>query len=276
MPRLTCDISQSLWDALQSAARENGETIAHVVSRALADSLQVEHGTLFQVSTSGALVQGVLDGAVSVATLRAHGNFGLGTYVDLDGEMIALDGAFYQVRSDGSVRLADDAQLAPFAMVTHFSPERVTAMQPFATMAEMCAQLDAQRSSDNLFYAARLRGRFRHVHNRAACKVGAQETLAEAAAHQGEFHTDDVTGTMLGFWTPAYVKAVGVAGWHLHFISDDHRFGGHVLGASGAGIDVALEPLDDFRIAIPETPAFLASDLTQDPSAILDKAEKAR
>jgi acetolactate decarboxylase len=275
MPQLTCDISQSLWTALESAARENGETISHIVSRALADSLQIEHGTLFQVSTAGALVQGVLDGAVSVATLREHGNFGLGTYVDLDGEMIALDGQFYQIRSDGSVRLADDGQLAPFALVTHFAPERTVTMQPFATMAEMCAQLDALRTSDNLFYAARLRGRFRNVHNRAACKVGPHETLVEAAAHQGEFHTDDVSGTLAGFWTPAYVRSIGVAGWHLHFLSDDHRFGGHLLGASGEGIELALEHLDDFRIAIPETAAFLTSDLSGDSSAALDKAEKA-
>ncbi len=64
MPRLTCDISQSLWDALHAAARESGESVAHLVSRALADTLQVDHGTLFQVSTSGALVEGVFDGVV--------------------------------------------------------------------------------------------------------------------------------------------------------------------------------------------------------------------
>jgi acetolactate decarboxylase len=276
MPRLACDISQSLWNALEAAARENGETIAHVVSRALADSLQIEHGTLFQVSTSGALVEGVLDGAVSVAKLREHGDFGLGTYVDLDGEMIVLDGEFYQIRSDGSVRVADDSQLAPFAVVTHFAPEQTVTMQPFATMAEMCAQLDKLRTSDNLFYAARLRGRFRHVHNRAACKVGPHETLVQAAAHQGEFQADDVNGTMVGFWTPAYVRSIGVPGWHLHFLSDDQSFGGHVLGASAEGIELALEHLDDFRIAIPETAAFLASDLSRDPTAALDKAEKAR
>jgi acetolactate decarboxylase len=276
MPRLICDISQSLSDALHAGARETGETITHLVSRALADSLQVEHRTLFQVSTSGALVEGVLDGAVSVATLREHGNFGLGTYVDLDGEMIALDGEFYQIRSDGSVHLAEDGQLTPFAVVTHFNPERRLTLAPFTTLAELVAQLDALRTSENLFFAARLCGRFRHVHNRAACKVGPHETLADAAAHQGEFHTDDVSGTMVGFWTPAYVRTVGIPGWHLHFISDDHRYGGHVLGASAEGIEAALDHLDDFRIALPETAAFLAADLMADPGAVLESAEKAR
>ena len=123
MPRLACDISQSLWDAINEVASENGETIGHLVSRSLADTLQLEHGTLFQVSTSGALVEGVLDGVVSVETLREHGNFGLGTYADLDGEMIALDGVFYRVRSDGSVHVEEGSSLSPFALVTHFNPE---------------------------------------------------------------------------------------------------------------------------------------------------------
>lgn len=276
MPQLVCDISQSLLDALRIAARENGETISHVVSRALADSLQVEHATLFQVSTSGALVEGVLDGAVTVATLREHGNFGLGTYVDLDGEMIVLDGDFYQIRSNGTVRLAEDGQLAPFAMVTHFHPEKMVTLAPFATMAELCGLLDAVRTSDNLFYAARLRGRFDHIHQRAASKVGPDETLVQAAAHQGDFHAEAVTGTMAGFWTPDYVKTIGVAGWHLHFLSDDRGVGGHVLGAAGEGIELAMEHVDDFRVAIPETAVFLNTDLSRDPSAALDKAEKAR
>ncbi|HQS07558.1 MAG TPA: acetolactate decarboxylase, partial [Xanthobacteraceae bacterium] len=115
MPTLNCEISQSLWTALQAATRESGETISHIVSRALADTLQVDHGTLFQVSTSGALVEGLFKGVVSVGTLREHGDFGLGTFVDLDGEMIALDGAFFQMRGDGSIRRAEDSQQVPFA-----------------------------------------------------------------------------------------------------------------------------------------------------------------
>ena len=62
--------------------------------------------TLFQVSTSGALVAGVFSGAVSCRTLLDHGDFGVGTFARLDGEMVVLEGKIYQVRSDGSVSLA--------------------------------------------------------------------------------------------------------------------------------------------------------------------------
>ena len=60
----------------------------------------------------------------------------------------------------------------------------------------------------------------------------------------------------------------------FHFISDDQSHGGHVLGVAGKQIEAEVEHLDDFRIALPETEAFLASNLNFDPTAILDKVER--
>jgi len=42
--------------------------------------------SLNQVSIATALVEGVYQGALSVGTLREHGDLGLGTFVDLEGE----------------------------------------------------------------------------------------------------------------------------------------------------------------------------------------------
>jgi len=74
--------------------------------------------TLYQVSTATALVEGIYQGAVRVDTLREHGDLGLGTFENLDGEMVIVDGHFFQVRSDGSVRECDDDVLSPFAVIT--------------------------------------------------------------------------------------------------------------------------------------------------------------
>src|SRR3712207_8423939 len=58
------------------------------------------HHTLFQTSTIEALLDGNYEGDVTFAELEDRGDFGLGTFDALDGEMIALDGDFYQVRAD--------------------------------------------------------------------------------------------------------------------------------------------------------------------------------
>jgi acetolactate decarboxylase len=124
MPHLSCEISQSLLNALQTRVRTTGEPIDHIVMRALADQLQVPHATLFQVSTSGALVEGIYQGVVTVGELKRHGDLGLGTFADLDGEMVVVDGGFWQVPGSGAAHEASDSDLAPFAVVTNFRPER--------------------------------------------------------------------------------------------------------------------------------------------------------
>ena len=59
-----------------------------------------------QISTYPALEKGLYDGDVTYAQLAQAGDFGIGTFDSMDGEMIALAGQFYQARSDGSVRRA--------------------------------------------------------------------------------------------------------------------------------------------------------------------------
>ena len=82
-------------------------------------------------------------------------------------------------------------------------------------------------------------------------------------------------GTVVGSWSPPYSRSINVAGWHLHFGTADRSGGGHILGCRGRGLEATLQDLDDLRLAIPETDQFLHADLTQDPSAALNKAERA-
>src|SRR6201982_805350 len=96
MPQLECTISPGLWDALQTLANSAQEPVTYIVSRALAEYLDAAHHTVYQVSTATALVEGVYEGAVRIANLREHGDLGLGTFEELDGEMVILDGKFYQ------------------------------------------------------------------------------------------------------------------------------------------------------------------------------------
>jgi hypothetical protein len=70
VPNLSCEISQSLMNSLVTRVRTTGEPLNHIVMRALADHLAVQHATLFQVSTAGALVEGISQGVVTVGELR--------------------------------------------------------------------------------------------------------------------------------------------------------------------------------------------------------------
>ena len=113
------------------------------------------------------------------------------------------------------------------------------------------------------------------MHTRAVCKK-ADISLVDAAANQAEFELREIVGTIVGFWTPEYAKTVNIAGWHLHFLSEDRSGGGHLLDLAGSTLKAQVQHLDDFRMAIPENPEFLKVDLTRDSSKALDKAERVR
>lgn len=274
MPTLTCDISETLMRALQARSRQTGEPIAHIVMSSLADTLEIDHATLFQVSTSTALVEGVYGGVVTIGELKRHGDFGLGTFDGLDGEMLALDGHFYQVLGDGTVRDAGDDARVPFAVVTEFRVEREFTIDRVGSFDDLSAQLDRRRDTGNLFFAVRIDGHFAQIRTRALCKTASGVSLVDATAHQPEFALSDVSGTAVGFWTPLYARTINVAGWHFHFVTDDRTSGGHVLDCQGVNLHAQMQDLADVRIAMPETAAFLQADLSQDPSQELALAER--
>lgn len=233
---------------------------------------QVQH-TLYQVSTATALVEGIYQGAVQVSTLREHGDLGLGTFECLDGEMVIVDGHFFQVSSDGSVKEVQDNVLSPFAAVTAFSSDEAITLDYCRDLSYLTSQFDALRSSDNFFFALRVDGTFEHIHARAMRRTKEGVPLVQAAAVQPEFEFQNVAGTLVGFWTPEYAKSLNVPGYHLHFVSADRTHGGHVLECRGKHLRLQIQREGDYHIVLPETEEFLKADLRRDPTEALAKAE---
>src|ERR1700684_1692349 len=112
----------------------------------------------YQTSTMGALLDGVYDGDVTIRELLQHGNFGLGTFNGLDGEMLVLDGVCYQLRGDGSAQPAAPDQCTPFAVVTWFDADRSFEVSEPVDRAGLKARIDASLPSTNLIVAVRVSG----------------------------------------------------------------------------------------------------------------------
>ena len=56
-------------------------------------------GKYYQVSTLQALALGFSKSVITVKELIRHGDMGLGTFEDVDGEMIVLDGKCYRAKT---------------------------------------------------------------------------------------------------------------------------------------------------------------------------------
>ena len=230
---------------------------------------------LFQVSTIDALMQGVFDGFYSFNDLMAQGDFGIGTFDALEGEMIALDGDYYQVKADGVAYLVQENMTAPFATVTRFEVDQTAALENAANFTELARQLDRHLPSRNAFYALRIDGTFPYVQTRS---VPAQEKpyprLAEAVKNQSVFNFTNVTGSMVGIWAPEFAKGVNVPGYHLHFITEDRKAGGHILDIQVANATAQVDVTAGFAMQLPSSGDFYEVDLTGDLQEELEKIEK--
>ena len=230
---------------------------------------------VFQTSTIDALLAGTYDGDLSLRELRRQGDFGIGTYDHLDGEMVLLDGQFYQVRADGRVSSPALDGETPFAAVCHFRPEKAFSVPAGADMAGVEALVDGLAPSRNYFVAIRIDGHFRRVRTRS---VPAQERpyppLAAVAATQPVFERENVAGTVVGFRCPPYVAGVNVPGYHLHFISQDRSFGGHVLAFEALTGGGEVGEMVRLTLQLPRPGGFAGVDLSRDRAKELEGVEK--
>ncbi len=83
---------------------------------------------IYQVSTFHALKQGKYDGETTFEELKKRGDFGIGTVNGLDGEVVALNGEFFQIKADGRVYSIADQEKTPFAVVTFFKPDKTISL----------------------------------------------------------------------------------------------------------------------------------------------------
>ena len=231
---------------------------------------------LYQVSTIDAVMQGVFDGVQTVGEIRKHGDFGIGTFDALDGEMIVLDGVVYQAKADGHIYTASDNQTTPFATVTYFDHDQAVATDRPMNLSVFSSTMAAQLPTRNMVYAIQMHGTFPSMKVRA---IPAQHkpfpTLAEASKNQSVYTYSDTTGTVIGFYTPVFFKGINIEGYHLHFISDDRKTGGHILDLTvPPNTTVEYDITPGFAMALPTSGDFTGVDLSQDLSGELAKVEK--
>ncbi|WP_167225089.1 acetolactate decarboxylase [Massilia rubra] len=232
---------------------------------------------LYVYSTIDALLAGVYEGQLSVAQLGAKGNFGIGTYNGLDGEMVVHDGKFYHVRADGSVRIAAPTERTPLAYVLPFVPTKTVELGPAASLPAIEALADQQLSNKNMFYAVEVKGRFTGIFTRAIPAQGRPyRPLAEVSKTQSVFTREAVAGTLVGIRSPSLSKGISVPGYHWHFISDDLTFGGHVLGTGLERGVLKLAQVRRLEVELPLNDDFANADQDKDRAAELRKVESAQ
>ncbi len=185
---------------------------------------------VYHVSTFEKLQAGDYHGKVPLTAVLRNGDFGIGTFVGIDGEMIIYEGEVWQGDVSGKVNLIEHDALTPFAMVTDFAPDISVELASCGSYGEIQQKLLAAIGDQEMIHAVKVHGTFPYIKYRS---VPGQKTpypgLAEVVAQQKTYERLQVAGTVVGFWYPDNLGGVQTPGFHLHFISDDRQAAGHIL-----------------------------------------------
>ena len=184
--------------------------------------------TLFQHGTMQVLVEGLLEGTLPLSELLKHGNIGIGTGDGVDGELVILDDVGYKIDVSGrAVKLPEDFKVT-YADVSFADYHKFKSYQN-VELVEMLKDVLTKNNAQN----------------------------------QVEFEAENISGTMITYYTPTVFQGVGVSGFHNHFLADDLSFGGHVLAATVKDVTVSVQPIEDFELHLPiDNQEFLNANLT--------------
>lgn len=235
---------------------------------------------MYQISTLQALAKGDFYGNATIGELLTKGDIGLGTFEAVDGEMIVLDGKCYRAKADGTVSVAADSDGTPFASITFLNREILFEVENINNMNELLAKLDeaAKANGVNNIYACRIDGYFPAVYARSEKKQKSEpyKTFAKVLeTDQREFNFQNVSGSLVCVYFPKYMDNVNVAGWHVHFISDDRTKGGHVFNCVIKEGTAAMCKTSGFTFLIPDSEYFQKLKLTDVSKEEIESVEKA-
>lgn len=236
-----------------------------------------DRDTLYQVSLLQGLLQGDYNGSISIGELKACGDTGIGTFDRLNGELIMVDGVVYRAAGDGTVEVPSDDETIPFSNVTFMDADEEVSINNVASFDDLMEILNGKVAElgGNRFYMIRIDGVFNTVYARSeyAQDKPYEPLVVVLETDQTFFDMENVSGTVVGLYCPAYMSELNNAGWHLHFISDDRTSGGHVLDLAIEEAVITWDYTDNFEMILPDNDEFTQIDFSIDRSEDVRRAE---
>ena len=216
---------------------------------------------MFQVSTLQSLALGYTRAVMTVGELMQHGETGLGTFEDVNGEMIVIDGKCYRAMDDGRVTEAGDERGVPFASVAYMDNCREFELSGDYTMESLKAELNNRIEEDfglNSMHVIQIHGTFEKIYARSELPYRAHHVTLKDMLDitQTSFEFSNIMGSLVGVYYPDYMDGINAAGWHLHFVNDERNKGGHVYEIKMTSGKVRLAKKTRIDIQLPKDPGF--------------------
>ncbi|MCP4088693.1 MAG: acetolactate decarboxylase [Gammaproteobacteria bacterium] len=269
---------EDLRRKLELRQQATGESVDELVAQLVRKGLQQpsQGASLYVSAPVNALIEGIYQENTTIADILRQGDFGLGTFNQLDGEMVVLDGKVYQLKSDGKVYSVEQETGTPYACVNFFSPDSEEHIERKLDFPQLTRLLGRMIPSPNMIYAVRIEGSFEYIKTRSVPRQDCYRPLVEVAREQPEFEYRSINGVMTGYWTPMFMESLTVPGYHLHFLSEDRDSGGHLLACTTDSINIAIQHLPRLEVGLPISLDYLTAEFTRDMSKELAEVEHER
>lgn len=230
---------------------------------------------MYQYSIIDALMAGVFDGDLTIGQLKKKGDFGVGTFNRVDGELIIDKGRVYRVSYDGSVAEAPDTDSTSAAFVKFFQADTTIFLSGKQFTYEEVQEQLMHILNPNAIYALRISADFATMTTRAEKPAKAPYTsLPEhLKVNQTVFELKNTQGVCNGFLLPPYLARTNVPGFHMHYVSDDRKSGGHIFKFTASALKIEIDEAKGFTIENNTNAGFRKVNLKPDRGAELKKIE---
>lgn len=196
---------------------------------------------------------GIFTGDIKLSEVIKCGNFGIGTFNNIDGELVVIDGKIYRTKADGTAEIVDNLdEKTPYAIVTEFQPE-IEHNVAQLNFSDLIDEIDTMRSKlRESILCIEVAGIFKWVQTRAPePSYPPYKDLADIIADQPSTTFDNINGNVVGFYTPEFLSALGVPDYHFHFIDESRGFGGHLQDLYLDEGVIKIQCVDEIKVVKP-------------------------
>jgi acetolactate decarboxylase len=207
-----------------------------------------------QIGTYDYLAGPNYQGLLPIREIFRDAEIGLGTFANLDGEMVVLDGVVFRVGTDGVPRQASTKRLTPFMQVVDFDAERSMRVAPNTACSALPPLIDTLAKTTQGIVAVKLSGVFFDIELRSVpAQVEPFPSLVEVIGTQIKFPLGRVNATLVGFRQGPDAQGIGAPGLHLHGLTKSKGAGGHVLSCvTGPRVLLEVQKTQGVRVYTPQ------------------------
>jgi acetolactate decarboxylase len=234
---------------------------------------------MYQVSTLNALLLGYTRKVVTVQDLLANGDTGLGTFENVNGEMIVVDGHCYRATDNGTITEMSPDCGVPFASVSFLKGTKKFETGPVGDIDALKILLDLKIEEGfglNSMHMVRIDGFFETVDARSENGLKSQHVELKDILNlnQKSFVFSNVSGSLVCLYYPDYMAGINASGWHFHFVSEDRSKGGHVINIAMKNGTAVLDKISKIEMQLPWEASFDTYALTTVPQKDVKKVEQ--